>query len=246
MKSMYDRVEDILISHHEPSVALTRLRTTASLTSLLDFLRADAAMLAVVASRSYRHRNGFDKIVLAAPSASPLKLVLHVWPEGGLANSDNIHDHRWDFSSVIICGSLQLEFYEQDAGGKSYSVMRYRPMPEVGSFELRPDGTATVSSCASVTMTEGSTYRWSCDRLHRAWGLPGRVTATLLVQGPPIRENTTVLVCQDDADYLDGPQCLYRLPADEVESRLAALAVGYNQGVWSPDSPVTSLSYDGC
>src|SRR5580658_188365 len=232
MKSMYDRVEDILISHHEPSVALTRLRTTASLTSLLDFLRADAAMLAVVASRSYRHRNGFDKIVLAAPSTSLLKLVLHVWSEGGLTNSDNIHDHRWDFSSVIICGALQLEFYEQDAGGKNYSVMRYRPMPEAGSFELRPVGTTTVSSCASVTMTMGSTYRWSCDRLHRAWGLPGLVTATLLVQGPPIREDTTVLVCEDDADHLNGPQSLYRLPVGEVESRLATLAVDHAQEAW--------------
>lgn len=233
MKSLYNRVEDILLSHHEPKVALTRLRATASLTSLLDFLRADDAMLAVVAGRSYRHRNGFDKIVLAAPSASPLKLVLHVWPGGGLTSSDNIHDHRWDFSSVIICGALQLEFYEQDAGGKSYSVMRYRPLAETGSFELRPDGTARVSSCASVTMTKGSTYRWTCDRLHRAWGLPGQVTATLLVQGPPIRDNTMVLVCEDDADHLDGPQCLHRLAASEVESRLAVLAAGHAQEAWS-------------
>jgi len=239
--SLYDRIEDVLLSHHDPSSALETLRAAASLVALLRLLRADADRLALVAGNSHRHRNGFDKIVLAAPSGSPLKLVLHVWPDGGLATSDNIHNHRWDFSSVVICGALRLELYEQDAEGENYAVMQYRPVAGVGRFELRRGGTTTVSVRAAVTMTVGSTYSWTRDRLHRAWGIPGQVTATLIVQGPSAQESTTVLVGRDDANRLDGPQSLYRLDVDEVDRTLAALAGEKVQAAWQPDgsrSPV--------
>jgi hypothetical protein len=235
MRSLYD-VENILLSHSEPSIALAALRTRASLTSLLNFLRTDSTALDVVASRSYRHRNGFDKIVLAAPEESLLKLVLHVWPKDSLESSDNIHNHRWDFSSVVLCGALQLEFFDRSACGKRYSVMRYQPMSGMGNFQLCPRGAMTVSSHASVTMAMGSTYSWACNRLHRAWGLPGQVTATLIVQGPPTRASTTVLVCQDDAHRLDGPQRLYRLQSDEVSSTLAVLTKDHIQRAWSLDA----------
>jgi hypothetical protein len=239
--SLYDRVEDVLLTHHDPSSALEALRATASLTALLRLLRTDAARLTLVASNSYRHRNGFDKIVLAAPGGSPLKLVLHVWPDGGLTTSDNIHDHRWDFSSVVIRGMLRFELYEQDAEGENYAVMQYRPMAGVGCFELRRDGTTAVSVHAAVTMTVGSTYSWTRDRLHRAWGIPGQVTATLIVQGPPALENTTVLVSRDNAHQLDGPQSLYRLSVDEVDRTLAGLTGENVQAAWRADrskSPV--------
>jgi hypothetical protein len=240
MKSLYDSVEDVLLSYHNPAFALATLRTTASLTALLGFLREDAARLGVVANHSYRHRNGFDKIVLASPRGSPLKLVLHVWPKGGLETSDNIHNHRWDFSSVVICGALRLELYEQDVRGKSYSVMQYRPTEGVGNFELHLGGIATVSARAAVTMTVGSTYSWARDHLHRAWGMSGQVTATLIVQGPPTREKTTVLVGEDDAHRLDGPQRLYRLGMDEVDSTLATLAGGNIQQAWHLDGSQSS------
>lgn len=223
MRSLLERVDDVLISHREPSIALTALCAIAPLSQLLSSFRADASSLAVLASRSYRHRNGFDKIVLAAPSGSPLKLVLHVWLREGLEDSDNIHDHRWDFSSVVVCGALRLEFYDRDTEGRTYSVMQYRPLPGVGKFEFHSHGSTAVSAHASVTMTVGSTYSWACDRLHRAWGLPGQVTATLLVQGPPTRGSTNVLVYGDNGQQLDGPQNLYRLRADEVDRTLAAL-----------------------
>ena len=232
MGTLDNGIEDILLSHCDPVSALVSMRSAASLTALLRSLQEDTGRLTAVARQSYRHCNGFDKIVLAAPSGSLLKLVLHVWPKGDLDTSDNIHNHRWDFSSVVICGALRLELYEPDARGQNYSVMRYRPMAGAGHFELSPGGTTTVSVRSAITMTVGSTYSWACDCLHRAWGLPGQVTATLIVQGPPMRNDTVVLLGEDDVRRQGGPQRLYPLAADEVNRTLATLARGNIQTAW--------------
>jgi hypothetical protein len=231
-----DNVDAALASHAEPAIALATLRSTAPLVSLLSLIRADASRLAALASCSYRHRNGFDKIVLASPAGGPLKLVLHVWPPRGFDLTDHIHDHRWDFASVVLCGALRLELYAPDADGANYSAMRYRSLPGVGNYELHPRGTMAVSAHASVTMMEGSTYSWASGLLHRAWGLPGQVTATLIVQGPPTRNSTNVLIRGQDAQSSpDGQRRLHRLRADQVDRTLAALTGGNVQAAWGLD-----------
>lgn len=243
MGSLLDSVNNTLVAHHEPSAALDALRTAASITSLFSFIRGDASSLAAMANRSYRHRNGFDKIVLAAPEESRLKLVLHVWPNGGPETSDNIHNHRWDFSSIVVSGALRLIFYDQDRVGESYSVMKYQPLPGVGKFELNLSGSTTVSARSSVTMAAGSTYSWTCDRLHRAWGLPGHVTATLVVQGAPTRKTTTVLVDNNNERELDGPQHLYQLDTGEIRNALTTLIGDRIQTAWRLDAhPVSEQS----
>lgn len=238
MSELLDAVDAALIAHHEPSIVLATLRATTSLASLLGSIRADASRLKILADRSYRHHNGFDKIVLASPASSPLKLVLHVWPRGGAADANDIHDHRWDFASVVLCGALRVELYEPDVSGRSYSVMRYRPMPGAENYDLQPSGTMAVSAQASVTITVGSAYSWAADLLHRAWGLPGQTTATLIVQGPPTRASTTVLARTPDARRLaDGGRLLHQLRADEVDNTLAALTRGKAHTAWQLPGP---------
>lgn len=234
MKTLLDHVDSALSSHVEPSIALATLRSTAPLASLLDVIRADNCRLAALANSSYRHHNGFDKIILASPAGSHLKLVLHVWSTNGVDLSDHIHDHRWDFASVVLCGALRLELYAPDAHGGAYSAMRYRPLPGVGDYELQPDGAMSVSPAAMVTMAVGSTYSWASDLLHRAWGLPGLLTATLIVQGPVTRSSTTVLVRSEDAQTLPArPRRLRRLRADQVDRTLAALTDSNVEAAWS-------------
>lgn len=234
MRSALDTVNSALRSSLEPTTVLDALRAAAPLTPLLTLLRRDTARLTALARNSYRHRNGFDKIVLSSPVGSELKLVLHFWPSRGLGQADNIHDHRWDFASVVLCGALCLELYEPDPVGSSYSVMRYRREPGVGAYALQPSGTTTVSPKASVTLFQGSTYSWDAHLLHRAWAVPGQPTATLIVQGPPTRARTTVLATAQELDQLTaGPQRSHRLRADEVDKTLATLVSHNIDSTWA-------------
>src|SRR5580692_3858865 len=114
MVALLDQVNAALRSADKPSSALTALRATTPLAALLELIRRDRSSLAELASCSYRHRNGFDKIVLGSAGSRGMKLVLHVWPLSDLPYHDHIHSHRWDFASVVLAGTLQLDMYQTD------------------------------------------------------------------------------------------------------------------------------------
>lgn len=233
MVALLDQVNAALRSADEPLSALGTLRATTPLAALLELIRRDRSSLSELASCSYRHRNGFDKIVLASAGNGGMKLVLHVWPTSDLPDQDHIHDHRWDFASVVLVGSLKLDMYQADHCGESYTLMRYRSLPGPGNCALEPGGTMMVSVHASATMTIGSSYTWSADVLHRAYGVPGQLTATLIVQGPPRRNNTSVLVAGNGARHQQaGTQPVRQLRTDQLERTLAALAPDLVEQAW--------------
>src|SRR6266851_4331551 len=212
-------VDAILTEHTEPGAALAALRATVTLPALIAAIHADPLRLARLAQTSYRHDNGFDKIVLAAPSGNRFKLVLHVWQEGYTNDPDNIHNHRWDFASVVLCGALQFELYAPDQSGVIYPVVRYRSPGGSDTYELSRAGSARVSVHASMIMAAGTSYSWTADLLHRASGIAAGTTATLIVQGPSIREETTVLV-RGVRVASDGAQPVERLGEAELHASL--------------------------
>lgn len=89
---------------------------------------------------------------------------------------------------------------------------------------LAPCGSMTVSAQVTANLTTGSTYTWDATLLHRAWAAPGHKTATLIVQGPPIRKRTTVLVDTDRCAYPPMRPQLRALPLDELDDALSRLA----------------------
>lgn len=238
MKAILERVDDILAASSRPSDVLDSLRNAASLAHFLEVIRADRARLMATANASYRHRNGFDKIVLASPAGCALKLVLHLWQQGEASDGiDHIHNHRWDFASIVLQGALRYELYDKDPRGAAYSKMQYRPLPQSRSYELAHCGSMTVSVQATATLAAGSTYTWAATLLHRAWAAPGQATATLIVQGPPVRRRTTVLV-----DSSGGSACLEarnsrlgRLEIDDLDRTLARLATDELEAAWYSD-----------
>src|SRR5688572_28976068 len=78
---------------------------------LIDELLDSESLLGEVAARSYRHVNLFDKIVLVGNSdPSAYRLTFHLWlppytdPE---LRQELIHEHRFDFWSTILTGTLR-------------------------------------------------------------------------------------------------------------------------------------------
>ena len=239
MKALLEKVDDVLATRTRPSEALAILRDTAALPHILELIRADPARLIVAARASYRHRNGFDKIVLAAPPGSQLKLVLHLWRQDEVVGRDHIHNHRWDFASVVLLGALQLELYKRDAEGATYIRMKYRKARSLNDgtrYRLEPCGTMPVSAAASAILTVGSTYTWSARLLHRAWALPGTTTATLIVQGPPVRNRTSVLVDDESQAIVRHESSALRgLHVNDIDQTLAELATSSVATVWRRD-----------
>src|SRR5688572_21463814 len=79
-----------------------------ALRDLIGAILGDPIQLEQVASRSYVHANGFDKLVLLGSCAPIYKLRLHIWwPGRSEPELDNVHNHRWDFSSSVVTGTVR-------------------------------------------------------------------------------------------------------------------------------------------
>ncbi len=245
MKALLARVDEVLTAEPDPARVLAILRDTLSLRHLLESITTDPQRLSTCADASYRHPNGFDKIVLASPSDSPLKMVLHLWNGDEEADDGHIHNHRWNFASIVLSGALQLELYKPDSTGYGYSKMKYKPLTEVRAYQLRPSGLMKASAQAAATLAAGSTYTWAAKLLHRAWALPGQNTLTLIVQGPPIRKRTTVLVDSVNSVSRDVDPRLAALRADDLGNRLAYLATSGLDAAWYSRNNAELIS-DSC
>jgi hypothetical protein len=142
-------------------------------------LLADPYRLAEVASRSYRHGNGFAKIVLARGRDRALRL--HA--SGGPAE-ENVHDHRWAFASTILRGSLEnVQFRDCEVGGEVLREFRYeRADQEADALEL---GAARVEEVSRRAMESGDAYSMEPGCLHRiVWS--GAPTMTLMATERPV------------------------------------------------------------
>ena len=74
-----------------------------------------------IAQESYCHQNGFYKLPLMTKNGE--KFRLHVYRVGAKAD-ENIHNHRWDFESKVLCGSLPMHLYEV-VEGNSHRLHTY-------------------------------------------------------------------------------------------------------------------------
>jgi hypothetical protein len=151
--------------------------------------------LARVAARSYHHANGFDKIILLDQSPH-LILRAHIWwpthksrePE----NSD-IHNHFWDFSSVVLHGKLDIEYFVRAESGLETTQYRYCPDPSgEGRYAMNLIGPCRLRRILVGSIQAGDLYTLSHDVLHRVTEQPMRPCATLVLQGPVITKTNDV------------------------------------------------------
>ena len=95
---MYSRAEI-----EEEFIALSNIhRLVKRLRNLCD----DESVLDIIASRSYRHPNGFDKIVLKYHGKGLPSLRLHIW-WNATQDVNDVHNHPWDFKSSVISGAIE-------------------------------------------------------------------------------------------------------------------------------------------
>jgi hypothetical protein len=96
---------------------------------------------------------------------------LHVWAPEDDAEEPAIHDHPYDFTSVVVAGELTNTTYEEDLAGEEFVRFRYRPPAE---DQRRSDGIRL--SATTTTLRAGKEYRQLAHQLHASRQEPGTVT----------------------------------------------------------------------
>lgn len=170
-------------------------RSQGLIAPLLRGVAEDEGLLSTSAAASYRHANGFVKIVLAS---SPLwALRLHLHNRDGTFAAEHIHDHRWPFASTILRGTLVEErFRRQEKAGSGGALvcngLAFRYEPEDSHFKAEPvmssDGEPLVANLfrsATLHHEAGTTYHIDARELHSIVG-KSEPSTTLVLTGRPM------------------------------------------------------------
>src|SRR5215472_4336759 len=110
---------------------VSALAKPGELFELLLSLRKDDQAVSACAARSFRHPLGFNKLTLI--DALPLYMLrIHVWWPNNEPGVDHVHNHRFNFVSSVICGSYDMQVYEQDDSGSPMVQYQEDVSPDLG------------------------------------------------------------------------------------------------------------------
>lgn len=166
----------------------------AQLSALILAILADESWLSEIADRSYYHPNNFVKLVLLTGSDPEWKLRLHVWwprQAAAVAKPEDIHSHRWDFTTALVKGSYVASEFRRGAGTPYYRYEYQTPGHE-DSFFMEPRGRDSLSQVFQAWLPAGTVYHISHNVLHRIVSDPGQLTSSVMIQGPVMRDSTDV------------------------------------------------------
>lgn len=161
--------------------------------ALCELLLTDDAFAAQVATRSYRHGNGFLKIVLLDQG---FKVRLHLWFPGA-ACEENIHDHRWSIASTILAGELHSEIWADaaengpfDLTGDEYRYLAANNGQSAQAIRLHSQALNLVRHAKAGA---GSHYSLPPATLHRIRSHGRQLVATLMCSGPAQAGHTRLI-----------------------------------------------------
>lgn len=184
--------------------------TPPQVARLLKFLSdLPEPQIRAIASRSYQHPLGFYKLILAQSSDTGEKLRLHVWRNQAPIDRrvEDIHDHFWDFRSLVLIGHLRSEIYEECFVSSTGTVACHAAdlLPgDNGQFWIQRRGTACVRKVRTVSCESFQSHSLTQGQLHRVIVTPDRMTATLVLQGPRIAGRNRVFRSQQSGTTLDS------------------------------------------
>jgi hypothetical protein len=180
---------------------ISALGEPAGMTSRLRALIADPAALAVIAERSYRHVNHFDKIVLVdSGDLAGYRLTLHLWDPPyteAEIRDELIHDHRFSFWSNILTGELVSENFDRAEAGEGVRFQQYRYVPEKLAESTQSNfyqfvGDAPLVRTEPARELAGRSYYLYYERIHRVVLPTEHMTCTAVLRGPRERNHSNV------------------------------------------------------
>jgi|GEM_PF-5017623 len=143
-------------------------------------LRRDMPRLQQLARSSYRHENGFFKLLMAEDENTAFKFRLHFWPmdRATLKNSENIHSHRFSCYSYVIAGALINQEWVLDSVGDLFHHFRYTPRMRSQSYTLEYCGQQMLMAKSQNQIHDGTGYHMHADYLHTSLPATGHDVVT--------------------------------------------------------------------
>jgi hypothetical protein len=145
---------------------------------------------------AYRHDNGYFKLPLLRSAASGAVLRLNIWAPG-LMNMENVHDHRWDYASHLLCGALNEAQYCAGRDGGLRHWFQYNPRGQSGSYELVRRGELSLRMLQQERLVRGRYYVRPQALMHAVAPDPGALTASLQITFNPIASFSNVFALED-------------------------------------------------
>ncbi|MDE2793158.1 MAG: hypothetical protein OXI81_22460 [Paracoccaceae bacterium] len=177
-----------------------RIGSQENFCGLIEEIVGNDESLAVVSSRSYRHVNHFDKIVLFDDgNPDHARLTLHLWRPPytvGEIQDELIHDHRFSFWSKVLCGALRSEVFERTVedcpNARLYRAYSYCPEnKDIANF-YKHLGDVRLKICKYQMTDQDRTYYLSFDTIHRICLPEQHTVSTLVLRSPRLRSHSTV------------------------------------------------------
>lgn len=172
----------------EQTVSYFKSKNT--LFELVNLVLNDPYQFNNILDKSYRHQNGFHKIVIA--EGALFKLRLHIFekmPEIQVP-MENIHNHRWNFASHILKGSLKMEIYEKsDHGRDVFFDYDYNPSKQGNKYEVNLCGVTKLKLRSERIYSSGDTYYMNNHELHRIVNSADQKVETMVMTGMPTNSN---------------------------------------------------------
>jgi predicted metal-dependent enzyme (double-stranded beta helix superfamily) len=170
MDSLFERLERI----YHTTTSLSDERVAQVEAALADTMRAPRAndflrsLLGVnydfsKHGASHKHHNGFEKLTLYRSKNCGFTVRLHVWWPGEGREPGTIHNHRWNFTSVLLVGQMKEIIYEDQKTRPTgpHSEKRALQLSDAG-----PDGSKAVIDLGTRYLVASAWYVLCCPSIH--------------------------------------------------------------------------------
>lgn len=160
---------------------------------LIDNIIKDETQLLKIASQSYLHPNGFDKILLI-DRRPKYALRLHLWNPKN-SRDGHIHNHEWDLSGIVIKGSYEWKLYEYDNGASSgsdfycYECVYDKKYKE---HTLIKEKKVKIKKIFDINISENSFYNLSASVIHKITATD-KFSASLVIHGNNVKQKIKVI-----------------------------------------------------
>ena len=188
------------------ALALTFLTDETALLNLAAVALSDPVRLATLARESYRHDNGFLKLLLFRSQCDHLRVRLHIWPKTDVRRQ-NIHDHRFSFWSRIVRGRMINHVWEVGVG-EIREHFQYYSRAGKSYYAMMKLGTTSLVETRQFCVAAGGSYFFESGCLHA-------------IECPV--ETVTILV--EDRRELRPFANVYRVPGEPQSETPAAPAL---------------------
>ncbi|WP_093589068.1 hypothetical protein [Streptomyces griseoaurantiacus] len=150
---------------------------------LLDRASERPAEVAECARRSYHHALGCEKIMLMVGSGSST-LRVHVWRPSDVPThaAEHVHNHRFEFASAVLCGSMTMEVFSLDPSGGSMEAYAESIGEDGETWVMRPHGSERLRKTMHMRLAAGTLYQMDAGSLHRTANGSSVCTVTLFLE----------------------------------------------------------------